>query len=93
MRSEPDRVSAWCVYILRCADGSLYTGITTDVTRRLAEHNAGGGAGARYTRGRTPVHLVYLQAASNRAEAARLEASIKRLRRASKLALCAGETI
>jgi putative endonuclease len=77
------------VYVLRCADGSLYTGITTDVSRRLAEHNGDGGVGARYTRSRRPVALVYAEAAGNRAEASRREAAIKRLDRARKLALCA----
>ncbi|MDT3707134.1 MAG: GIY-YIG nuclease family protein [Thiobacillus sp.] len=80
---------AWWVYMLRCADGSLYTGITTDVARRLAEHNGDGGVGARYTRSRRPVELAYREAASNRSEAARREAAIKRLDHARKLALCA----
>jgi putative endonuclease len=75
--------------MLRCADGSLYTGITTDVSRRIAEHNGAGGLGARYTRSRRPVELVYAEGAANRAEAARREAAIKRLDRARKLALCA----
>lgn len=83
------RRSAWWVYVLRCADGSLYTGITTDVARRLAEHNGDGAAGARYTRSRRPVTLAYAEAAASRAEAARREAAIKRLDRARKLALCA----
>lgn len=90
MAIASSRGAAWWVYILRCADGSLYTGITTDVARRVAEHNTGGAAAARYTRGRTPVRLAYVKAASSRAEAARLEAEIKRLRRARKLALCTG---
>ena len=81
--------AAWWVYMLRCADGSLYTGITTDVARRVAEHNGEGGLGARYTRSRRPVQLVYQEVAANRAEAARREAAIKRLDRTRKLALCA----
>jgi len=81
--------AAWWVYMLRCADGSLYTGITTDVARRVAEHNGEGGLGARYTRSRRPVQLVYQEAVANRAEAARREAAIKRLDRTRKLALCA----
>ena len=81
--------SVWWVYMLRCADGSLYTGITTDVERRLAEHNGNGAAGARYTRSRRPVQLVYAEAACDRAEASRREAAIKRLDRARKLALAA----
>ena len=75
--------------MLRCADGSLYTGITTDLARRLAEHNGDGPAGARYTRSRRPVQLVYSEAASNRSDASQREAAIKRLDRARKLALCA----
>jgi putative endonuclease len=81
-------VAGWYVYMLRCADGSLYTGITTDVVRRVAEHNGDGGLGARYTRSRRPVELVYVETASDRADAARREAAIKRLDRAQKLALC-----
>lgn len=80
--------AAWYVYMLRCADGTLYTGITTDIARRVAEHNGEGGLGARYTRSRRPVQLVYVEAAADRAEAARREAAIKRLDRVRKLALC-----
>lgn len=75
--------------MLRCADGTLYTGITTDIARRVAEHNSEGGLGARYTRSRRPVQLAYVEAAADRAEAARREAAIKRLDRVRKLALCA----
>jgi putative endonuclease len=81
--------AAWCVYMLRCADGTLYTGITTDITRRVAEHNGEGGPGARYTRSRRPVELVHVEAAASRADASRREAAIKQLDRARKLALCA----
>jgi putative endonuclease len=80
--------TTWHVYILRCADGSLYTGITTDPDRRLREHNTGA-TGARYTRARRPVTLFYLETAADRAEASRREQAIKRLRRADKLALSA----
>ncbi len=79
--------------MLHCADGTLYTGITTDVARRLAEHNGESGQGARYTRSRRPVELAYIEAAANRAEAARREAAIKRLDRARKLALCASRRL
>ena len=78
----------WFVYMLRCADESLYTGITTDIPRRMAEHNGEGGLGARYTRSRRPVTLVYSEPADHRAAAARREAAIKRLDRTRKLALC-----
>lgn len=79
----------WSVYILRCADDSLYTGITTDVERRLTEHNAGDGLAAKYTRSRRPVRLVYREAVDSRSEAARREYAIKRLRKSAKEALIA----
>jgi putative endonuclease len=75
----------WQVYILRCADDSLYTGITTNVERRLAEHRAGGGA--KYLRGRTPLRLVYLETGHDRSSASRREVEIKRLRPDAKRAL------
>jgi len=71
--------------MLRCRDGSLYTGITNDLTGRLAAHRAG--TGARYTRARLPVRLVYREARVSRGSALRREAAIKRLPRAAKLAL------
>ncbi len=77
----------WFVYLLRCADGSLYCGITTDPARRLAEHNGAGEAGARYTRGRRPVELVYQEPQPSRAAASRREAELKRMRRGAKLVL------
>ena len=75
--------------MLRCADGSLYTGVTIDIIRRVAEHNGDGPLGARYTRSRRPVQLVHVEAAASRAEATRREAAIKLMDRARKLALCA----
>jgi putative endonuclease len=66
----------WQVYIILCSDGSLYTGITTDVVRRFAQHRAG--TGARYFRGRSPLRLVYLEPGYDR-RSARREAQIKRL--------------
>ena len=75
----------WVIYMLRCGDGSLYTGITNDLTKRLAAHRAG--TGARYTRARLPVRLVYREARATRGSALRREAAIKRLPRAAKLAL------
>jgi len=80
-------LAAWFVYMLRCADDTLYTGITTDIPRRLAEHNGEGGLGARYTRSRRPVTLVYSEPADNRAAAARREAAIKQLDRPRKIVL------
>ena len=76
---------AWYVYMLRCGDGSLYTGSTTDVERRLREHQ--GGTGARYTRSRPRVTLAYAEEAPDRSAAQRREAAIKKLPRAQKLKL------
>jgi putative endonuclease len=73
--------------MLRCRDGSLYTGVTNNLNRRLAAHCAG--TGARYTRARLPVRLVYREARATRGAALRREAAIKRLPRAAKLALLA----
>lgn len=77
----------WTVYILRCADDTLYTGVTTDLERRLQEHNAGGRLGARYTRSRRPVALLHQESAASRAQACQREAAIKKLSRDAKLAL------
>lgn len=75
----------WYIYILECSDGTLYTGITTDVNRRLLEHNSG--KGAKYTKTRRPVALKALFEAKNRSEAAKEEYRIKQLPRAEKLKL------
>ncbi len=73
----------WYVYILKCADDTLYTGITTDTERRVKEHNDGK-VGAKYTRYRTPVKLVYKKECKDRSEAAQAEAFIKSLKREDK---------
>jgi putative endonuclease len=78
----------WYVYIARCADGTLYTGITTDVHRRLVEHNSG--RGSKYTAVRRPVAVVYVAPAADRSAASRLERRIKLLPREEKLSLIAG---
>ena len=77
------------VYILRCADDTLYTGYTTDVDRRVAEHDAG--EGAKYTRGRAPVDLVYTESFGSRSAALSREHEIKALSRAEKERLAGGE--
>lgn len=79
---------SWWVYILECRDGTLYTGCTDDIPRRLAAHNAG--RGAKYTHGRTPVMLRYREEQPDRSAALRREAAIKRLTRTEKQALLAG---
>jgi putative endonuclease len=76
--------------VLRCADATLYTGITNDLDGRLKAHRAG--RGARYTRGRLPLELVYREEAASRGAATRRELQIKRLGRSGKLALIAGFT-
>ena len=80
----------WTVYILRCADDSLYTGITNNLERRINEHNDSSSTskGAKYTRARQPVKLAYSEAADNRASASRREYEIKQLTRKQKLTLC-----
>ncbi len=72
----------WLVYVLRCGDGTLYTGVTNDLPRRLAAHAAG--RGARYTRGRGPFRVVHVEEATGRGAALRREAEIKRLPAARK---------
>ena len=79
--------TAHIVYILRCGDGTLYCGYTTDLTARLAEHRAG--KGARYTRGRGPLDVVYSESLPDRSSALRREAELKRQPRANKLRLIA----
>ena len=76
------------VYILRCGDGTLYTGITNDLPRRLAAHSSG--RGAKYTRGRLPVELVWHEGQPDKSAALRRELQIKALSRAEKLRLIAG---
>lgn len=78
--------TSYHLYILKCADGTLYTGITTDVKRRVVEHN-GSTLGAKYTRGRRPVKLVFSWLFHNRSLASREESRIKKLSRTEKLAM------
>lgn len=73
---------SWHVYIIRCSDDSLYTGITTDIQRRLREHQSA--RGAKYFRGRRPLAVVYLESGHDRGSASRREAQIKLLRREAK---------
>ena len=75
---------SWYVYMVRCRDGSLYTGIATNVSRRIAEHRGSGGKGAKYLRGRGPLRLVFTRPARSREVALRLEWRIKRLPKARK---------
>jgi len=77
----------WTCYLLHCADNTLYCGITNDLDKRLAAHNAG--AGAKYTRSRRPVKLVYVEACADKSAALQREMAIKALPRTAKLALFA----
>lgn len=83
MKKQED--SKHYVYMLRCGDGSIYSGYATDPRRRAAEHNKG--QGAKYTRSRLPVELVYFERFPTRGEALKREAALKKLGRAKKLAL------
>jgi putative endonuclease len=77
------------VYVVECSDGTLYTGYTTDVERRVEEHNAG--EGAKYTRGRTPVNVVHTEEFEDRGEAMSREATIKDMSRGEKEGLVGRE--
>lgn len=79
--------TAWHVYLVECADGSLYCGITTNLERRLAAHNGFRSGGAKYTRSRRPVRLVASAPRPDKASAARLESQIRSVPRTQKIAL------
>lgn len=76
-------VNQWHVYLLRCSDNSLYCGVTTDLIRRVKEHNTSA-KGAKYTKTRRPVALVYSEHANDRSDACKLEAKIKKMPKAKK---------
>ncbi|MGO4332031.1 GIY-YIG nuclease family protein [Cupriavidus sp. M-11] len=78
---------SWFLYLLECEGNTIYTGITTDVERRFAQHQAG--TGAKYTRSRKPIRILAWQEFENRSEASKAEAAAKRLNSAQKRALCA----
>src|SRR5579862_9551837 len=83
MKKSPS--DSWFVYMLRCADGSLYTGIAKDIARRCQQHNAG--TASRYTRSRLPVELIYHEAHADQSSALKREAAIKAMDRREKLAM------
>lgn len=86
MAAPPPSQPVWFVYLVRCRDATLYCGIAKDLARRLAEHNSAD-KGAKYTRGRRPVELIYTEEAASRAQATQREGRIKRMTRAQKKAL------
>ena len=83
----------WSVYLLRCGDGSLYAGITTDLERRLGEHRDGAGKGAKYLRGRGPLQLIFSKLVGTRGLALRVEHQIKQLSKQEKETLVTDEAL
>lgn len=77
----------WYLYLVRCANGHLYTGVTTDVARRFSEHQSGGIKSAKYLRGKGPLTLMYQEKVGTRSDALKREIAVKKLSRAQKLAL------
>lgn len=86
MKSSEETEQGWYVYIVRCSDNTLYTGIATNLTRRIHEHN-NSPKGSKYTRSRRPVELVYSEEAANRSQASHRENSIKQMTARQKLQL------
>jgi putative endonuclease len=85
----PEKVKqGWSLYVLECSDGTLYTGITNDLARRVAQHN--NGTASRYTRCRTPVKLVHEEPCKDRSQALKRESAMKRLTRSEKIASIRG---
>lgn len=82
---QPEQPAPWFVYVGKCGDGSLYTGVTTDVARRARQHNDG--SGAKYTRSRGGIRILYVEQAASKSAAFVREYEIKQLTRAKKLAL------
>jgi len=83
----------WSVYIVRCHDNTLYTGVTKDVGRRIEEHNESNSLGARYTRPRRPVRLVYTEVMNNQSAACKREYEIKQLSKLDKESLVNGQIL
>lgn len=87
MRTDAPRRRGWCLYLVKCADRSLYTGITNDLQRRIAQHN--NGTASRYTRSRLPVELVYCEGCRDKSGALKKERRVKSLSRSAKEAYIA----
>lgn len=87
MTKQKQQNGDWFVYILHCADDTLYTGVAKDVEKRLTEHNDDNVKGAKYTRARRPVRVVYQEECDSRSSATKREYAIKKLKRAEKLQL------
>lgn len=82
-------ITQWSLYLVRCANGHLYAGVSTDVERRFAEHQAGGVKAAKFLRGKGPLELVYQEVVGSQGDALRREIAVKKLNRTRKLALIA----
>lgn len=94
LTSAPEFIKAqptWFLYMVRCANGHLYTGVTTDVTRRFAEHQSGSAKSAKYLRGKGPLTLVYSETVGSRSDALKREIALKKWPRSKKLALIEGQ--
>ncbi|MGL4221519.1 MAG: GIY-YIG nuclease family protein [Shewanella sp.] len=85
--SELVQASTWYLYLIRCANGQLYTGITTDVARRFNEHQSSSPKAAKYLRGKGPLTLMYQEQVGTRSDALKREIAVKKLSRAQKLGL------
>jgi len=83
----------WSIYLIRCKNGELYTGITTDIDRRLSEHQSNDSRSSKYLRGRGPLQLAFQSRVGTRSTASKLEYHVKQLSRASKEQLIAGDLI
>ena len=90
MNTDTGQDATWQVYLLQCAYQSLYVGVTTDLARRLQQHNGQLAGGARYTQARRPVALVWSEACDSRSDAQQREHALRRLSREQKLAIIAG---
>lgn len=91
MDGAVSKMNDWHVYIIRCAGNTLYTGITTDVARRLQEHQGAKGKGAKYLKGKGPLSLVWQYQARDRSHASRIEYAIKQLGKAEKEQIISGD--
>ena len=83
----------WYVYMIRCSDTTLYTGVTTDVERRFLEHKEGGRKGSKYARARIPLKVVYVESCESRSEAQKREHALKKLAKSEKESLIKGKKI
>ncbi|MDX1492024.1 MAG: GIY-YIG nuclease family protein [Pseudohongiellaceae bacterium] len=91
LKSASEEAALWHLYLVKCRNGSLYTGISTDVLRRFEEHQSGGAKGAKYLRGKGPLELVYTVAVGSKSEASVLEYRVKRLGREQKQQMITGK--